>query len=739
MDQPQTESTKATVDPVHVANRYMTIRQGPPESTNKDEISSQESSKVSSLHLLDMTDLASILDLSQILSSLLQTDKLMAKMASIITDITGANLVAIVVKDERNEFSISATGTPGGTTTFTETISMDTSDVNLLLASQVARHVLHSQEFVFTRNITEDDRFPSISPEWLSANIQGASIISMPIIQETKDLLGIIHVEGPANNLTERHLTLLRLLVNQIAISLTNAYVLKNSEKVSADNAAMVGMQHKALLEARDAEVKANDAQAEAERNMRLKEEASKAKSMFLANVSHELRTPLNGVLGMSELLKETNLTDQQTEFTDNIRICADTLLSVINDLLDFTKLEAGRMIAKRAPLDLSKLIKEVVRALSFQNNQKGLETVTKLEIDPNLILSGDAMKLHQLLMNLLSNSYKFTSHGSVTVQAVPVEEGEDFLVVKITVTDTGIGVTEEQRTKLFQPFSQVESNSSRSFQGTGLGLAICKSLVQDVMGGKIWLDSKPGEGTTVGFTVRFNKATEEELAAYAEAHKMHQQQQQQQQMRKDSRTVSPAIPQSSTFTQAIPMESQTPAPAEDGHTVETPYHADISAVPQKDVRVLIAEDNLVNSKIAVAFVQRLGLSCDTFVNGRLAITALEEASKAGKPYHLCLLDIQMPVCDGYTAAKEIRQHADPAIRDVLMIAMTASAIQGDKEKCLEAGMNDYLSKPVRFGTLKKLLDTYLDPPAHPTGSISEGQTNDGKSTSSVTLVDESS
>jgi len=298
-------------------------------------------------------------------------------------------------------------------------------------------------------------------------------------------------------------------------------------------------------------------------------------------------------------------------------------------------------------------------------------------------------MRLHQILMNLLSNSYKFTSKGGVTVRAVPVEETHDSVTITVTVKDTGIGVPEEQRMKLFQPFSQVESNSSRSFQGTGLGLSICKALVENLMGGKIWLESDPGEGTTVGFTIRFAKATQKELDALAEFQRQHHQQ------HMTSPTASPMMQRAMLIN--APPESQSPPPAEDGHVPETPYYADISTVPRNDIRVCIAEDNMINQKIAISFVQRLGFSCDAFVNGRIAINALEKASKAGKPYHIVLMDVQMPVLDGYDATREIRRHVDSNVRDVLVIAMTASAIQGDREKCLEAGMNDYLAKPVRY------------------------------------------
>ena len=415
---------------------------------------------------------------------------------------------------------------------------------------------------------------------------------------------------------------------------------------------------------------------------MHLKEEAAKAKSMFLANISHELRTPLNGVIGMSQLLNQTNLTAKQTEYVDSIETCGDTLLSLINDLLDFTKLDAGKMTMTLVPLNLTKTIKEVIRALSYQNIEKGLTTEHQLEIDPNMIIIGDPIRLHQILMNLLSNSYKFTMKGGVTVKAVTVKETATNVEITITVSDTGIGVPEGQRQKLFQPFSQVESTSSRSYQGTGLGLSICKALVEGLMGGRIWLEGKPTGGTTVSFTIDFRKATEAEIAA--------------------SSTVLALSPRPSP-TPSPPTTKGSKGPAKElvvgkkiaKPTSNTPFN-DISHIPRADIRICVAEDNNINQRIAIAFLKQLGLKGETFVNGQKAVQGLERACGEGRPFHMVLMDIQMPVQDGYDATREIRRHRDAAIRNVLIIAMTASAIVGDREKCLDAGMNDYLAKPVR-------------------------------------------
>lgn len=385
----------------------------------------------------------------------------------------------------------------------------------------------------------------------------------------------------------------------------------------------------------------------------------------------------------MSELLKATELEVEQAGYADSIRICADTLLSVINDLLDYTKLDAGKMTMNLMPVSITRTITEVVRALSFQNNEKGLRTIQNIELDSDLLVLGDPVRLHQVLMNLLSNSYKFTLKGTVTVKAAISKESNDNCAITITITDTGIGIPEEQRKKLFQPFTQVESTSSRSFGGTGLGLSICKRLVENLMGGLIWLESTPGVGTSVGFTISFKKASPADLVP---------------QSAPESRVtspVSPASPKSLSNVTTNPLPSLG-APERRPKIQKPRFFREIATIPRDELRIAIAEDNAINSKIAMQYVQKLGYKGEAFGDGRKVIDALELAQRHDKPYHIVLMDVQMPNLDGYDATKEIRRHTDPAIRDILIIAMTASAIEGDREKCLDAGMNDYLAKPVR-------------------------------------------
>jgi signal transduction histidine kinase len=576
---------------------------------------------------LDMIDLASILESSQILSSELLVDKLLAKMAEIMIESTGADITALVIKAENgNGWNLAALGTPEGVTSYPEGQSYET--VAEPEPVQITTYVLRFKEVVFLHNILEDERFSGASQKFLAKHPEGRSVIAMPILHGGDKLLGAIYLEGPPNSFTERNLTVLRLLVNQISISLANAFFLKKIEKVSSENATMVIMQKAHMEKMARSEQRAREAEAIAVKNMQLKEEAAKAKSMFLANVSHELRTPLNGCIGMSELLKATTLTTEQEGYADSIRTCADTLLSVINDLLDFTKLEAGKMNISAVPMNLGETIREVVRALSFQNNQKGLRTVVDLDsLDPEQLVLGDPLRLHQIFLNLLGNAYKFTSEGSVTVKAHRESETSEYLQVVLGVHDTGIGIPEEQRIKLFQPFSQVEGSASRSFGGTGLGLSICKALVER-MKGEIWLESITGIGTTVSFRVRFKKIT------HAEAEQIFEESRQEE--LRHHFTPPPVVTnKDGTKTEVAPLSI-----------------IDLSRIPRDQLKIAIAEDNLINQKIAINFVQRLGFRCEAFPNGREAVDALEMASKAGNPYHLVLMDVQMPVLGEYLDSK---------------------------------------------------------------------------------------
>lgn len=595
-----------------------------------------------------------------------------------------ATLAAIVV-DDQDQWCVAASGDPEKGAQAHKP-GMPLSASQHLVAENVVLYCTRFREAVFSPDVVSDERF-GVSEQWLQRNPQGRAIIAYPICHGSNPLLGVLYLEGSPGSFTDRNVTVLQLLVNQIGISYSNALSLKAIEKVSSENASMIEAQKRALLKAQEAETKAKAAEAEARRNEKRAEEAAKAKSIFLANVSHELRTPLNGVIGNSELLKDSNLSKEQLEMADSIRVSADLLLTVINDILDFSKMEAEKLKLYITAFNPEEMVREVVRAQSYSNREKTIRQNVKIIKDinlPSMLIYGDPIRLHQVLGNLISNSLKFTEDGSVTIGARVDSETKDKATLTFWVKDTGIGISPEQKAKLFQPFSQADTSTARKYGGSGLGLSICKSLIETMMKGRIELESQQSVGTTAWFTVTFDKAKQDVVAGDPRAPSM-----------------------SDNFARRTSDNTgREPSP--------NPY-LDLSRIPKDQLRVCIAEDNAINQKIAIQYIQRLGYTkVDAYDNGLKAVEGLRQKALEGTPYHIILMDVQMPVMDGYDATKLLRKDPIESVRKTLVIAMTASAIQGDREKCLAAGMNDYLAKPVRQDVLKKKLDTYIGPDVPP-------------------------
>ncbi|KAF5021441.1 hypothetical protein F66182_6535 [Fusarium sp. NRRL 66182] len=635
------------------------------------------------LPALDMIDLHAILVSSQVISSVLQVDELLKTMCDVILQTCGgsATLAAIVVQEnDGDSWCVAASGDPErGASAHIPGIPLSGTS---LIAENVVLYCTRFLESVFVPDLVADERFGNVNNSWLQRNPVGKSIIAIPICHGNKPLLGVLYLEGEPGAFTDRNVTVLQLLVNQIGISYSNALAMKNVEKISAENRSMVAVQKRALAKALEAETKAKNAEAEAKRNVKLAEEAAKAKSIFLANVSHELRTPLNGVIGNSELLRDSELDKDQLEMADSIRVSADLLLTVINDILDFSKMEADKMKLYIIAFNPEDMVREVVRAVSYSNREKtskkNVKIVQNINLPPMLIY-GDPIRLHQVLGNLIGNSLKFTEDGSITIGARLDKETQEHATLTFWVRDTGIGIPPQQLAKLFQPFSQADASTARKYGGSGLGLSICKSLIETMMKGKIRLESEENVGTTAWFTVTFEKAKSDVAAGDAQT------------------TTTSSVDR--YFAAASPLErAESPNP-----------YLDLSKVPRDEIRICVAEDNPINQKIAIQYVQRLGYKgVVAYDNGLKAVEGLRQKAKEGKPYHVVLMDVQMPVLDGYEATKLIRKDSLDAVRTILVIAMTASAIQGDREKCLAAGMNDYLAKPVRSEILKKKLDAYL-------------------------------